>query len=144
VVHSPEVRWLLTGARIPVVETWDLTPTPIDMLMGFSNEAIGRAAADYLVGKGRRRLALVVADDQGAQLRRAGFAAAARERGAAVVAEVVLRAPATLGMGREALGRLLGQGQGARGRPAGAGRERRGRRLPGGAAGQRLRPPRGA
>lgn len=110
VVHSPEVRWRLTGAQIPVVETWDLTPTPIDMLVGFSNERIGAAAADYLIDRGRRRLALIVADDQRAQLRRAGFVTAAAERGATLVAESPVRAPTTLGMGREALGRLLDAG----------------------------------
>src|SRR5512138_3022625 len=29
VVHSPVVRWRLTGAKIPIVETWDLSPTPL-------------------------------------------------------------------------------------------------------------------
>src|SRR5438067_686899 len=107
VVHSPESRRRLLGAQIPVVETWDLTPTPIDMLVGFSNENIGRAAADYLIERGRQRLALIVADDQRAQVRRKGFVAALEERGRTLVSEVVLRAPTTLGMGREAFGNLL-------------------------------------
>ena len=33
VVHSETLRRRLAGARIPVVETWDLTPQPIDMLV---------------------------------------------------------------------------------------------------------------
>ena len=107
VVHSPESRRRLLGAQIPVVETWDLTPTPIDMLVGFSNENIGRGAADYLIERGRQRLALIVADDQRAQVRRKGFVAALEERGRTLVSEVVLRAPTTLGMGREAFGNLL-------------------------------------
>src|SRR5256885_1755557 len=107
VVHSPESRRRLLGAQIPVVETWDLTPTPIDMLVGFSNENIGRAAAEYLIERGRQRLALIVADDQRAQVRRKGFVAALEERGRTPVSEVVLRAPTTLGMGREAFGNLL-------------------------------------
>jgi LacI family gluconate utilization system Gnt-I transcriptional repressor len=106
-VHSPESRRRLLGAQIPVVETWDLTPTPIDMLVGFSNENIGRAAAEYLIERGHRRLALIVADDQRAQVRRKGFVAALEERGATLVSEVVLRAPTTLGMGRQAFGNLL-------------------------------------
>jgi LacI family gluconate utilization system Gnt-I transcriptional repressor len=107
VVHSPEIRWRLGRAHIPVVETWDLTPSPIDMLVGFSNEQVGRAAAEHLLGRGRRKLALVAADDQRAQLRRQGFLEVLRERGLSLAGEVVLRAPTNLGMAREALSRLL-------------------------------------
>jgi len=107
VVHSPELRWRLERAHIPVVETWDLTPSPIDMLVGFSNEKVGRVAAEHLVGAGRRRLALVMANDPRAQARRQGFAAALRERGLEAAGEVVVRAPTTLGMARDALPRLL-------------------------------------
>jgi len=107
VVHSPRVRWRLTQAHIPVVETWDFTPDPIDMLVGFSNERVGRTAAEHLLERGRRKLALIVADDQRAQLRRQGFLAVLRERGLAVAGEVVLRAPTDLGMAREATSRLL-------------------------------------
>jgi LacI family gluconate utilization system Gnt-I transcriptional repressor len=110
VVHSPDVRWRLAGANIPVVETWDLTPTPIDMLVGFSNEQAGRAAADYLLARGRRRLAMVIAHDQRSQLRRAGYVAATVDHGLRPVAEIGVRAPTTLGTGREAFARLLDQG----------------------------------
>jgi LacI family transcriptional regulator, gluconate utilization system Gnt-I transcriptional repressor len=107
VVHSPEVRWRLERANIPVVETWDLTPSPIDALVGFSNEQVGRAAAVHLLERGRRKLALVLADDQRTQVRRQGFVAALREHGTTLAGEVVLRAPATVGTAREGLRRLL-------------------------------------
>jgi LacI family gluconate utilization system Gnt-I transcriptional repressor len=112
VVHSPRVRWRLSQAHIPVVETWDLTADPIDMLVGFSNEQVGRAAAEHLLERGRRKLALIVADDQRAQLRRQGFLAVLRERGLAAVGEVVLRAPTNVGMAREATSHLLAAGPG--------------------------------
>src|ERR1700687_306546 len=48
VVHSRAGRQRLASAGIPVVETWDLTPTPIDMLVGFSHEKAGAAVAEYL------------------------------------------------------------------------------------------------
>ncbi|KRB97678.1 GntR family transcriptional regulator [Hydrogenophaga sp. Root209] len=38
-------RTRLMASGIPVVETWDLTPTPIDMLVGFSHADIGREVA---------------------------------------------------------------------------------------------------
>src|ERR1700682_2340697 len=54
VMHSPEGRRRLAAAGIPVVETWDLTPTPIDMLVGFSHEKVGVAVAEYLHFRGSR------------------------------------------------------------------------------------------
>lgn len=42
---------MILNAAIPVVEIWDLTPTPIDMLVGFSHEKVGQAVADYLLAK---------------------------------------------------------------------------------------------
>src|SRR5215510_15040571 len=72
IMHSAEGRRRLLAAGIPVVETWDLTPTPIDMLVGFSHEKVGAAAAEYLHAHGRR-LAIVTADDPRAGVRREGF-----------------------------------------------------------------------
>ena len=71
--HSPEVRQRLLAARIPIVETWDMTPTPIDMLVGFSHEKVGEAVARHLLAKGHRRLGLISADDERALARRRGF-----------------------------------------------------------------------
>ncbi len=108
VVHSPELRWKLKRAHIPIVETWDLSPTPIDMLVGFSNEQVGRAAAEHLLGRKRKKLAILMADDQRSQLRREGFKSALAERGVALAGEVIIRAPSTVGAAREAVSRLLG------------------------------------
>lgn len=108
VVHSPEVRWRLERAHIPIVETWDFTPTPIDMLVGFSNEQAGRAAAEYLLSRKRSRLALVVADDQRARLRQQGFKALLAERGVALAGEAVIGAPTTVGTARDGMSKLLG------------------------------------
>jgi LacI family gluconate utilization system Gnt-I transcriptional repressor len=107
VVHSPDVRRRLAQSQLPVVETWDHTAKPIDMLVGFSNRAVGRAAAEYLLDRGRRRVALVMADDQRAQARRAGFIAAARRRGVALAGEISVHAPSSVAAGRDALARLL-------------------------------------
>ncbi len=112
VVHSPALRRRLVKGHIPVVETWDLAPRPIDMLVGFSNVDVGRAAAEHLLELGRRSPALIVADDQRAQARRAGFRAVADEHGVALAGEIVVRAPSTVGSGREALSRLLAKAPG--------------------------------
>lgn len=112
IVRSPGARLRLLAAGIPVVETWDLTPTPVDMLVGFSHEKIGAAVADYLHGLGRRRLVVVTAADERARLRAKGLADAAHRLG---IADTLARdlptfvtpAPGTLGGGRRGLAALL-------------------------------------
>lgn len=107
ILHSTEGRRRLLASGIPVVETWDLTPTPIDMLVGFSHVEVGREVARFLHAKGRQRLAVVAGDDERAQRRTEAFVAAARGLGLAAVQVESVPAPTTLKSGREALARLL-------------------------------------
>src|SRR5450631_2778447 len=107
IMHSPEGRKRLLAAGIPVVETWDLTPTPIDMLVGFSHVDVGREVVKFLHGKGRRRLAVVAGDDERSKRRHDAFCSAARALGLPEVQVVVVPAPTTLRSGRSALVDLL-------------------------------------
>lgn len=105
--HSPELRRQVLASRIPVVEAWDLSPSPIDMLVGFSHEAAGAAMARHLLSRGHREIGLAWSDDERAQVRRQGFLAALAEAGVAPAAEVRLHAPSSFHLGREGLSRLL-------------------------------------
>ena len=100
-------RTRLVASGIPVVETWDLTPTPIDMLVGFSHLDIGRAVAQFFVAKGRKRQALVTAEDERAARRAAAFAEAAEQAGLPPVHVVNVGAQRSLRSGRDALARLV-------------------------------------
>jgi LacI family gluconate utilization system Gnt-I transcriptional repressor len=111
ITHSADGRRRLLASGIPVVETWDLTPTPIDMLVGFSHVEVGRAVAEFLHTRGRRRLAVVSGDDERAARRQAAFQRAAQALGLDAVRSVVVPAPTTLRSGRAALATLL-QGPG--------------------------------
>jgi LacI family gluconate utilization system Gnt-I transcriptional repressor len=110
IVHSAEGRRRLLAAGIPVVETWDLTPTPIDMLVGFSHVDVGRAVARYLHARGRRRLAVIAGNDERAKRRLDAFQGAAAELGLDPARVVLVPAPTTLRSGRAALAQLLGGG----------------------------------
>jgi LacI family gluconate utilization system Gnt-I transcriptional repressor len=109
ILQSGKGRTRLLASGIPVVETWDLTPTPIDMLIGFSHTDIGREVARFLMGQGRRRLALIRAEDERADRRASAFMEAAAREGLAPVEVVNVGASRSLKSGREALGRLLAQ-----------------------------------
>ncbi len=106
-VHSAETKRRLLAAGIPVLETWDLSPDPIDMLIGFSHEAVGAAVARHFAGRGRRHLAAIGGDDARSQRRFAAYAQAVRELGLAEARSAFVPAPAKLGDGRRALRTLL-------------------------------------
>ncbi len=111
ILHSGDGRRRLLASGIPVVETWDLTPTPIDMLVGFSHEDVGAAVAEHLVAQGYRRLAIVTASDQRAGLRRAGFERRLRALGVdAPRVWLAASPPTTLAHGRAGLAELLSTG----------------------------------
>ena len=109
--HSPEGRRRLAASGIPVVETWDLSPTPIDMAVGFSHERIGEEVCEYLHGRGRRRVAIVSADDERARRRVGGFRHVARKVGLAGRGGEVpvhwMPAPATLARARAGFAALV-------------------------------------
>ena len=54
--HSARLVGLVRQAAVPVVETWGLVDDPIDMLVGYSHRAAGRALTEHLVARGRRRI----------------------------------------------------------------------------------------
>ena len=112
IMRSAQGRQRLLTSGIPVVETWDLTPNPIDMLVGFSHEKVGEAVARYLHGKGKRRVATLSANDQRAQRRMKAFSDTAVELNMVAPGETevpgwLLSAPTNVGMGRAGLRELL-------------------------------------
>ena len=109
ILQSGKGRSRLLASGIPVVESWDLTPTPIDMLIGFSHADIGREVAQYLIGKGRRRFALVRAEDERAGRRATAFVQEVAQRGLGEVFVVNVGASRSIQSGREAMGRILAQ-----------------------------------
>ncbi len=113
--HSMACRRLLAAANIPVVETWDITPTPLDVVVGFSHEQLGRAVAEYLLKKGYRRIGIVSADDHRARIRQQAFVQALAKQGVVDVAISTVPVPTNFKLGRDGLAQLLdgGFGEGA-------------------------------
>lgn len=105
--HPPAVTRLLHNARVPVVEIWDASATPTDMLVGFDHAEVGAAVAEFFLAHGHRRFAVVGASDPRAMLRHDGFLAAVRRAGGEVVGEVTLPPPSDISEGRAALRQLL-------------------------------------
>ncbi|MCP5415627.1 MAG: LacI family DNA-binding transcriptional regulator [Chromatiaceae bacterium] len=108
--HSADCRRLLLAARIPLVETWDLTPTPLDVVVGFSHERLGAAVADFAVRKGYRQVATLSASDRRAKFREAALLGRLAELGIQEISCAEVPVPTDLRRGRSGLARLLDQG----------------------------------
>ncbi|NYE60930.1 LacI family gluconate utilization system Gnt-I transcriptional repressor [Duganella sp. 1224] len=106
-LHTDHTRRRLQAARVPVVETWDLTPSPVDMMVGFSHEEVGHAIARHLLERGYRRIAILAVDDPRAARRNQGLQAGLSRHGVAVAALEVMPLPSTFALGRDGLAALL-------------------------------------
>jgi LacI family gluconate utilization system Gnt-I transcriptional repressor len=102
-IHSQAAREKLRRVGIPVVETWDLSDRPVDMLVGFSHVKVGSAVAGYFLGKGWQRVGIATGDDYRGSMRREGFVATMGRE----VPTAVVPAPSSLELGRRALAELL-------------------------------------
>jgi len=106
-LHTPACRNRLRVSGVPVVETWDLSPDPIDMLVGFSHEDAGRETARTLFTQGYRRYALLAVDDPRGLRRADSFLKALKEQGITDVCSHVWPGAPTLALGREGLSKVL-------------------------------------
>lgn len=109
-LHDGPSAQALQRAGIPVVETWDMSDRPLDMLVGFSHLKVGSAVAGHFLARGWQRIGIASGNDERARTRREGFLAAAGRP----VPTAFVPAPSTMALGREALADLLRQDPGLR------------------------------
>jgi LacI family transcriptional regulator, gluconate utilization system Gnt-I transcriptional repressor len=107
VAHTPTLRDRLRRIGIPIVETWDMSDDPIDMLVGFSHYRIGVMVAERFLARGTRRPALVSANDQRALARRRGFVETLAKCGMNDVTEILMPPPSSVALGKEGLRRVI-------------------------------------
>jgi LacI family gluconate utilization system Gnt-I transcriptional repressor len=80
--HTPLARQLLTRAHLPVVETFELSPDPIDLNIGMLQDRAGQAATQHLIDQGFDRVAFLAGNlDHRAQSRFDGYRLAMQESG---------------------------------------------------------------
>lgn len=109
VASSEGARNALRALKIPVVETWDLTDHPVDMVVGFSHIQIGAHVAEFFAEKGHRQVAIITANDARARTRAKAYVSRSLELGATKAECFFTTAPSTMGEGRRGLAELLAQ-----------------------------------
>jgi LacI family gluconate utilization system Gnt-I transcriptional repressor len=84
ITRTQAARAKLLRAKIPVVETWELTDDPIDTVVGYSNEQAAYAMTCAIAARGYRRIAFVSRPTEGnerTERREQGFRRAIQELG---------------------------------------------------------------
>lgn len=108
--HSEGAIALMKGSGVRVVELMDLDGDGLDAVVGFSTQAVGRASASHLIGRGYRRIGYVghnIQWDARAGKRFAGFREALAEGGLVLTDSELVDGMSSIEAGRDALARLL-------------------------------------
>lgn len=106
--HTEHARSLLTRARLPVVETLELTETPLDINVGLDQHKAGQAMTRAFLERGYRRIGFLGARmDHRAQLRMAGWETAMRQAGLSVERCLTTPHPSSYRLGGEMLASML-------------------------------------
>ena len=96
-------RKQLKATGITIIETWDLPSSPIDLVVGVSHEAIGKAVARHVFAQGRRHAFVISANGVRALARRNSFSRGMIESGAPEPIVATFSGTTTYGQGRRAM-----------------------------------------
>ena len=96
-------RKQLKATGITIIETWDLPSSPIDLVVGVSHEAIGKAVARHALTLGRRQAFVISASGVRALARRDSFSRAMLASGAPQPIVATFSGTTTYGQGRRAM-----------------------------------------
>lgn len=108
--HNAGTVARLRAAGIRIVEMIDTDGPGLDIVVGFSNRAVGEASARHLLARGYRRLGYVGHDifrDLRAGKRLSGFEAALNASGHGLIDREIVPEPSSATAGRAGLDRLL-------------------------------------
>lgn len=108
--HTALTVTRLRAAGIRIVEMIDTDGPGLDIVVGFSNRAVGHASARHLIERGYRRIGYVGHDlsrDLRAAKRFAGFDAALREAGLSLHSQELVFDRSSAAVGRAALEALM-------------------------------------
>ena len=96
-------RKQLKATGITIIETWDLPASPIDLVVGVSHQAIGKAVARHALALGRRHAFVISAGGVRALARRDSFSRTMVESGAPEPTVTAFGGTTTYGQGRRAM-----------------------------------------
>lgn len=108
---SPDVRELLVQSRLPIVETWEMPLSPIDMVAGISHHDIGIALGNFLLRKEYRRPVIFSTGTNRGHVLRYGISRVLMEAGQPEPRNIDISLPGTIGDGRRGLAAIWDAGE---------------------------------
>lgn len=112
-VRSTRARKLLLKAGIPIVEVGDLTRSPLDMVVSFSNFGAGKAMTRHLIERGYRHIgfaSLATSITARSAARLGGYKAALRQAARQVDPALIIEVEGGFASGAAALVKLVDEG----------------------------------
>lgn len=106
----PDVRSLLEETDLPIVETWEMPITAIDMVAGISHHDIGIAIGNFLLKKGYKNPLIFSTGTSRGHVRRYGISRVLMEAGRPEPRSVDHPLPGTIGEGRRTFARIWDAG----------------------------------
>ncbi len=108
--HSPTIAGMISQQDIPVVQIMDIEGKPLGSAVGVSHTDAAKAAADYLFGKGYRKIGYIGAwgeRPERSRVRRLAFEARLHALGAPLIQAKILAGPSSALTGSTATANLL-------------------------------------
>jgi LacI family gluconate utilization system Gnt-I transcriptional repressor len=109
VVRPPDTVVILRNLGIPIMEMWDFTTDPIDMLVGFSNYEGGRLVGRHFGELGFKNIAYAGRTEGRGALRLQGFQESLASFGATTSMVLPKEGVRTMSDGKEALATILAE-----------------------------------
>lgn len=108
--HTLACKKMLLSANIPVVETSDLTPSPLDIVIGFNHEKVGQEVANFILENNYSTVGFISTNDSRSLRRQQSVQSTLEENGINDFYFVYVPAPSSMGHGRVGATKLLEQG----------------------------------
>lgn len=108
--HTAHAVDMLRNCGVRVAEVMDIDGDGVDIVVGFSSRAVGRASASHLIERGYRRIGYVGHDigrDMRAKKRLEGFVAVLAERGMTLADQEIVPVLSSVEVGRACVADLL-------------------------------------
>ena len=105
------IRRKLEKSGVTVIETWDLPGTPLDIAVGFSHKAVGRALGTFAISQGYRAPIVISASGARARLRYDGLVEVLAEHGMPAPTIDYLGGTTRFGEGRRRFAHALDRGE---------------------------------
>ena len=106
--RNEETRGLIASSGVPCVHVLELADSPGVYCVGFDQAEAGQSMTNYLLNKGRRRIAFVASIDPRAMLRAEGYRRAMKNSGLYDPAlEFLSTAPASIQFGADLFGDIV-------------------------------------